>query len=131
MAEFPWRDERKEIDRTRGPLKARPCGFVCALLLGMCLILAGPVQAQEKRVVAVLPFGVNTPKPMDHLRLELQQMFTARMAREAFPVVNPREVNKHPKALLPRLEPREILDIGHHRKLDTGRKKDQPRLEDF
>jgi outer membrane protein insertion porin family len=118
MAGFPWRDKGKEIVRTRGPYSARPFGFLCALLLGTCLIFAGLVQAQEKRVVAVLPFTVNTPKPMDHLRLELQQMFTARMAKEGFPVVNPGDVNKHPKAFLPRLEPQEILDLGKELKAD-------------
>jgi outer membrane protein insertion porin family len=118
MVGFPWRDEGKEIDQTRGPFKARPFGFLCVLLLGTCLIFAGLVQAQQKRVVAVLPLGVNTPKPMDRLRLELQQMFTARMAKEGFPVVNPSEVDKHPKALLPRLEPWEILDLGKELKAD-------------
>jgi outer membrane protein insertion porin family len=69
-------------------------------------------------VVAVFPFTVNTPKPMEHLRQELQEMFTARMAGKGFRVINPTEVNKHPKVLLPRLQPQEILDIGKELKAD-------------
>jgi outer membrane protein insertion porin family len=119
MAGSTWKDKEKGMNRAGEPLKARPFSLLCSLLLGVGLIFAGLVQAQEKRVVAVLPFSVNTPKPMDHLRQELQEMFTARMAREGFHVINPTEVNKHPKALLPHLEPQEILDIGKELKADV------------
>jgi outer membrane protein insertion porin family len=119
MAGSTWRDEEKGTNRAWGQLKARPFCLLCSLLLGVGLIFAGLVQAQEKRVVAVLPFSVYTPKPINHLRLELQQMFTARMAREGFHVIDPTEVNKHPKALLPRLEPQEIVEIGKELKADV------------
>ena len=86
--------------------------MVFLLVWGVSFFLPTSPHAEEKQVIAILPFEINVPKPTDRLGQQLQETLTARMAQEGFSVVSPAEVNRHPKALLPRLDPQEITSIG-------------------
>jgi outer membrane protein insertion porin family len=77
-----------------------------------CLLVPVLVHAQGKGKVAVLPFRVYAPKPLDHLRKGLQEMLTARLAKKGLNMVSPDEINRHPSAFLPVLENKDILVIG-------------------
>lgn len=87
-------------------------GIVFFLAWGVSFLLPTLPLAQEKRVIAILPFEINVPGPTDRLRQQLQETLTRRMAQEGFSVVSPAEVNRHPKALFPRLDLQEITRIG-------------------
>jgi len=84
----------------------------CLLLLGMCTLTAAPGLAEDKEKVAVLPFRVYAPRPMDHLKLGLQEMFTTRMADKGLQMTPPDIVNRHPKAFQERLSSEEIVALG-------------------
>ncbi len=81
-------------------------------LMVFCLLVPVLVHAQEKGKVAVLPFRVYTPKPLDHLRKGLQEMLTARLGKKGLNVIRPDVINKHPSAYLPVMEEKDILVIG-------------------
>jgi outer membrane protein insertion porin family len=83
-----------------------------AALMVFCLLVPVLLHAQEKGKVAVLPFGVYAPKPLDHLRKGLQEMLTARLAKKGLNMVSPDVINRHPSAYLPVLEEKDILVIG-------------------
>ena len=87
-------------------------GILFFLVWGVSFLFPTYPHAQEKSVIAILPFEINVPGPADRLRQQLQETLTSRMAQEGFPVVSPAEVNRHPKALLPRLDLQEITRIG-------------------
>ncbi len=81
-------------------------------LMVFCLLVPVVVHAQEKGKVAVLPFRVYAPTPLDHLRKGLQEMLTARLGKKGLGMVSPDVINKHPSAYLPVLEDKDILAIG-------------------
>ncbi|PKN30637.1 MAG: outer membrane protein assembly factor BamA [Deltaproteobacteria bacterium HGW-Deltaproteobacteria-21] len=74
--------------------------------------LACPVHAQEKKTIAVLPFKIHSPQPLDPLKLQLQEMLAARMTKEGFEVVSLGTVNAHPMAQLPVTEVRDAATLG-------------------
>ena len=83
-----------------------------APLMIFCLLLPVWVHAQEKGKVAVLPFRIYAPKPLDHLRKGLQEMLTARLAKKGLNMVSPDVIDRHPSAFLPVMEEKDILAIG-------------------
>ena len=58
-----------------------------ALFLVMSLFMPASASAQASKRIAVLPFKIYTSKPMDHLVVGLQEMVTARLAKEGFSLV--------------------------------------------
>jgi outer membrane protein insertion porin family len=83
-----------------------------AALMVFCLLVPVLVHAQEGGKVAVLPFRVYAPKPLDHLRKGLQEMLTARLAKKGLNMVSPDVINRHPSAYLPVMGEKDILVIG-------------------
>ncbi|MGD9320727.1 MAG: POTRA domain-containing protein, partial [Desulfobacteraceae bacterium] len=83
-----------------------------AALMVFCLLVPMLVYAEEKGKVAVLPFRIYAPKPLDHLRKGLQEMLTARLAKKGLNMVSPDVINRHPSAYLPVMEEKDILAIG-------------------
>jgi outer membrane protein insertion porin family len=70
------------------------------------------VQAQKKGSVAVLPFRVYAPEPMDHLKKGLQEMLSVRLAEKGLDLIKPDLINDHPKAFLPQFEMADISVLG-------------------
>ncbi|MGD9033666.1 MAG: hypothetical protein PVH02_13435, partial [Desulfobacteraceae bacterium] len=81
-------------------------------LMVFCLLVPVLVHAEEKGKVAVLPFRVYAPKPLDHLRRGLQEMLTARLARKGLSMTSPDVIARHPSASLPVMEQKDILAMG-------------------
>lgn len=79
------------------------------------LALTG-ARAVASETVAVLPFKINMLKPKDHFGLELQQMLTARLAKEGFHLVDTVSINK---TKLPGIK---LADLDLARKM--GKEKD-------
>ncbi len=66
-----------------------------SVLLLLLLFLTPPdVMALLPEKIAVLPFKIYMLKPMDHLVLGLQEMLTARLAKEGFDLISPATINK-------------------------------------
>ena len=57
------------------------------------LLIPTNVRAQLPEKIAVLPFKIYAPEPMDHLILELQEMLGARLMGEGFDLVDPAVIN--------------------------------------
>ncbi len=91
-------------------------GFLLILL--SCLLIPLSVHAQDRGTVAVLPFKVNAPEDLDHLREGLQKMFVTRMAGKGLSVIPPETVNKHPMAFRPTLTMEDIRALGRDIKSD-------------
>ena len=70
------------------------------------------VIAEDKAKVAVLPFRVYSLKPLDHLKLGLQEMLTSRMAKRGLSMISPKVINRHALAFLPQLESKDLMKIG-------------------
>lgn len=98
---------RLTINKLRGSVT---CKFL--LIIGLCLIIRPPAYAEEPGKVAVLPFRIHTPEPLDHLKKDLQEMLTTRLADKDLPMITPTMVNKHPKAFRTVLPLEEIISLG-------------------
>ncbi len=103
------------IRNTTRPAKSRireivACKFL--LLIGLCLIFRAIVYAEEPGNVAVLPFRIHTPEPLDHLKKNLQEMLTTRLANKNLPVITPNSVNQHPKSFSMVLALEDIISLG-------------------
>ena len=112
-------DGSNKVDCRRSSNKdRRGLGFRKTRLIEFFLVLFacfwGPAlgHGQEKKTVAVLPFEIHAPKPLGYLREGLQEMFSSRMKKYGFTVIEPSKVNKHPMASLPTFERRDIAAIG-------------------
>lgn len=79
-----------------------------AWLLGGSHALGG----EGKGPVAVLPFAIHAPQPLDHLREGLQAMLTSRLAKKGLSVLDPRVINRHPEAFRKTWEPQELVRVG-------------------
>lgn len=62
--------------------------------------------------VAVLPFSIHAPEPLDHLRTDLQEMLGARLRDQGFPVVSPEVVNRDPRAFSETFSTRDLIEMG-------------------
>ncbi|MBU2498437.1 MAG: hypothetical protein KKE57_06030, partial [Proteobacteria bacterium] len=87
-------------------------------IIVVCLLIPVTAHGQEKRSIAILPFSIHAPQPLEHLKQDVQKMFTDRMAGYGYTLIKPDEVNRHPLAFKPRLEREEILAIGTALKAD-------------
>jgi outer membrane protein insertion porin family len=65
------------------------------------LMGSGGSLAADATRLAVLPFVVNAPKPLEQLRLRLQEMLIQEMQKKGFSVVDSEEVNRLPEAFTP------------------------------
>ncbi len=78
-----------------------------------CLLVPSVIQGEEERNnVAILPFGVYTSEPMDHLKEGFQEMLSLRIAKKGLTVVDPGVVNRHPKAFSSVLEEKDLYAMG-------------------
>ncbi|MFC1891103.1 POTRA domain-containing protein, partial [Thermodesulfobacteriota bacterium] len=86
--------------------------YLMLIVFTLFLIMSGIVQAEEKARVAVLPFIIHSPEPMDHLRQDLQKMLTDSIIKKGLSGLNPSEVNKHGKAFQSSFLAEDLLGIG-------------------
>ncbi|MBN1104175.1 MAG: outer membrane protein assembly factor BamA [Deltaproteobacteria bacterium] len=115
----------KRKDRDRG-MDRSWCAARCfgpwipwvLVMVGLALSPPGILQAQEAKIVAVLPFRVHALQPMDQLREQIQGMLTERLAKEGLRVVSPDVVNSHPLARLPLTETKDVVTLGKDVKAD-------------
>lgn len=105
MAAFTWESSKAGT----GPHRWK--GMASVILLAL-LFFPCVGQAQQKKIVAVLPFSINAPEPLDHLKLGLQEMMTTRLEDLGISVVSPSIVNKQPLASAPALGPAEVSALG-------------------
>ena len=72
----------------------------------------GTVLSEEKGSIAVLPFRIHSFKPLDHLKVGLQEMLIMRMEKRGFRAVSATMINKHTVAFLPAFETKDLLILG-------------------
>lgn len=89
-----------------------------ALFLVMSLFMLASASAQASKRIAVLPFKIHTPEPMDHLVVGLQEMVTARLAREGFSLVDPARVNKNELSQIPLSDLDLVRKLGREQEID-------------
>ena len=93
-----------------GPRVVRICRAF--LISALWTLIPSTIQAAQGGEVAVLPFAVFTPQPLDHLKEGLQAMFNSRLSEKGVPVLDSAVVNKHPQAYQPELELDAIYALG-------------------
>jgi outer membrane protein insertion porin family len=76
------------------------------------LVVPGVGRATEETTVAVLPFNVESLKPLDHFRTEMQEVLTAHMSSKGYDVISPYDVNRHPDAFLSSFETVDLIALG-------------------
>jgi outer membrane protein insertion porin family len=86
------------------------CNFL--LLIGLMLILRTSAYAEEPGKVAVLPFRIHAPEPLDHLKKNLQVMLNINLANKDLSMINPTTVNKHPSAFSAVLPVEDVISLG-------------------
>jgi len=67
---------------------------ISVLLFFLLFLLPPNVMALSSEKIAVLPFKIYMPKPMDYLVSGLQEMLTTRLAKEGFHLIDPVTINK-------------------------------------
>jgi outer membrane protein insertion porin family len=75
-------------------------------------------HTQQGKAVAVLPFSINAPESLDHLRLGLQEILSTRLADLGISMVPPNLVNRHPLSSLPALGLEEVSALGQALQVD-------------
>ena len=98
------------------PIKSRireilACKFL--LLIGLFLISRAMVYAEEPGKVAVLPFRIFAPEPLDHMKKNLQQMLSIHLTDKDLTVISPTSVNKQPKVFSTVLPVEDIISLGN------------------
>ena len=100
-------------------LKDRPVGAgprtrkgLIWMILLLCLFFPRNAHAQQGKTVAVLPFSINAPESLDHLKLGLQEMLTTRLAGLGLSTVPPSTINRHPLASAPVLQTADVTTLG-------------------
>jgi outer membrane protein insertion porin family len=93
-------------------------GMIWVMALFIYLLMPQPGRTQEKKKVAVLPFSINSPEPLDQLKTGLQDMITTRLSDLGLAVVSPSVVNKNPRAFVPLLEKSDLMDLGRELNAD-------------
>ena len=87
-------------------------GLVLVLCIGFVLLLPYASGAQQKKTVAVLPFTLYTPQPLESDKRSLQDMLTDRLAKQGIPVIPTSDINRHPAASLPSPDQAELISLG-------------------
>jgi outer membrane protein insertion porin family len=93
-------------------------GMIWVMALFIYLLMPQPGRTQEKKKVAVLPFSINSPEPLDQLKTGLQDMIATRLSDLGLAVVSPSVVNKNPRAFVPLLEKSDLMDLGRELNAD-------------
>ncbi len=93
-------------------------GMIWVMALFAYLFVPPFGQAQEKRKVAVLPFSINSPEPLDQMKTGLQDMIATRLSDLGLSVVSPGLVNKNPRAFAPLLEKSDLTALGRELNAD-------------
>jgi outer membrane protein insertion porin family len=94
------------------PGPKRLVGLVALFFTLWGLMCTGVSLAADETRVAVLPFVVNAPKPLDHLRIQLQKMLMEAMQKRGFSVVDLEEVNRLPQAFTPPSESQGLAQMA-------------------
>ena len=76
------------------------------------------VKAESKAKVAVLPFRIHAPEPLDYLARGFQQTLTSNLVKKGLQLISPEVVNKHPLAFFPDVGVRELIEMGKEMKTD-------------
>jgi len=87
-------------------------GLALVLCIGFVVLLPYASGAQQKKTVAVLPFTLYTPQPLETDRRNLQDMLTDRLAKHGIPVIPTNDINRHPTASLPSPDQAELISLG-------------------
>jgi outer membrane protein insertion porin family len=82
------------------------------------LMCSGESLAADETRLAVLPFVVNAPKPLDHLRLRLQEMLIQEMQKRGFSVVDLEDVNRLPQAFAPPSDSQGLVQMAQAMRAD-------------
>jgi outer membrane protein insertion porin family len=82
------------------------------------LMCSGESLAASETRVAVLPFVVNAPKPLDYLRTRLQEMLIQEMQKRGFSVVELEEVNRLPQAFTPPSDSQGLVEMAQALRAD-------------
>ncbi len=82
------------------------------LVLGFFFSVPFTSVAQLKKTVAVLPFTLYAPQPLDAMRTDLQGMLTDRLAKHGLSVIPQNDVNRHPVAFLPSPDAGQLMALG-------------------
>jgi outer membrane protein insertion porin family len=90
----------------------KPWGGIVWMILFVFLFYPRPGHAQQAKTVAVLPFSINAPESLDHLKLGLQEMLTTRLADLGISTAPPSMVNRHPLSSAPALGTEEARALG-------------------
>ncbi len=113
MGEFGEREWGEGQNLARVPLGQRMVRIYGAFLIAVFgTLIPLTIQAAEGHGVAVLPFAIFAPQPLDHLKEGLQTMFSSRLSEKGVPVLDPAVVNKHPQAFRPELDSNAIYALG-------------------
>lgn len=90
------------------------------LLIFLLFFLSFPClgQAQTSNAVAVLPFTINAPQPLDHLKEGVQAMLSNRLSDLGLSTVPPATVNQNPLSFAPALGTAEVSRLGHELKAE-------------
>jgi outer membrane protein insertion porin family len=86
--------------------------FNIVFLIILFLVVPGVGRATEETTVAVLPFNVESLKPLDHLRTEMQEVLTAHLSSKGYDIISPYDVNRHPDAFLSSFETVDLIALG-------------------
>jgi len=87
-------------------------GLVLVLCIGCVVLLPYASGAQQKKTVAVLPFTLYTPQPLETDKRNFQDMLTDRLAKHGIPVIPTNDINRHPTASLPSPDQAELISLG-------------------
>ena len=111
MAAYAFKDRpvEKDLNPWRGVIWT-------ILLVGLLFPPIG--HAQQGKAVAVLPFSINAPESLDHLRLGLQEILSTRLADLGISTVPPSLVNRHPLSSLTALGTEEVSALGQALQVD-------------
>ena len=90
----------------------KPWGRIILVILFVCLFFPSFAHTQQGKTAAVLPFSINAPEPLDHLKLGLQEMLTTRLADLGISTVSPAIVNQHPLSFAPTLGAEDVTSMG-------------------
>lgn len=100
------------LQNSPAPAGKTPWGKILWIFLFFLLSFPCLGQAQRSKSVAVLPFTINAPQPLDHLKEGLQTMLGNRLAELGLSTTPAAAVNQNPLASAPALGPAEVTALG-------------------
>lgn len=112
MVIFKERDKEKEMSSKKKGLWTRLGSVSVIFSLLLIFLLPDSAFTAEKDKVAVLPFNVNTLKPMEYLKIDLQKGLTHTLSQKGLPVIDPEVIDSYPETGLSLLETKDIISLG-------------------